>query len=459
MRIFSIITGSPKNFILEHRIYNTTSFFAALVMFMTFIVNKFSNFPSYFNLTLFCFGLIFSALYYISRFKKYYQFSRGALIGFILILAPISWHFNQGITGTSTFYFYTFVLLMIASLNRSKYIFGFVFICYVILLSMAERYFPWFVVPFKDDSVEYLDFFFSFVITFTIFVIGAILLKTSYEQERNRAIVQSEEITKQRDELSLLNSEMTKHNELISQQKEELEELNSVNNKLFAIISHDLRSPLANLETLIQVMTFSDPTAEESKQLMFGIQREVANTSGLLENLLHWAKKQRNGLQINTSEFQLKVLVQENLKLVEGRAKKKMIELKDEVCPIAFVKADKDMIRLVIRNLLSNAVKFCSQGDKITFSSTSNDGMLQVEVADTGCGISQENQRKLFQTIDFTKRGTDNEKGTGLGLMLCKDFVLKNGGKIWFKSKEGEGTSFFFSLPIADTVEKFSPID
>lgn len=448
MNILSHIAGSPKHKSLEHRIFNTTSFFASVVMLLTFTANEIVGFPFAFNIVLLVFGSLFFSIFYFSRFKEYYRFSKAALIILGFLLAPISWHFNQGITGTTTYYFFTFMLLVIVTLNRSKYIFGAFFISYIVLLALAERSFESFVIPFESKEVEYFDFLFSFIITACIFVIGIITLKNSYEQERSRALAQSEENKKQRDTLVVLNQKTQNHNKLIIKQKEKLEELNTTNNKLFSIISHDLRSPLASLETLLQVMVYSKPSEEETDELMAGIHRELQNTSNLLENLLSWAKQQRQGLVLQQSEFVLHGVVESTFAFLAEKAKNKGISLHNNTLKSVLVRADSNMIRLVLRNLLSNATKFASEGDKIIVNTRDKDGKIIIEIRDTGQGIAEEYQHKIFNDIEFTQRGTNNEKGSGLGLMLCKEFVEQHNEKIWFTSKLGEGTSFFFSLPL-----------
>ncbi|MEN9444724.1 MAG: hypothetical protein RIS47_1614, partial [Bacteroidota bacterium] len=308
-----------------------------------------------------------------------------------------------------------------------------------------------FVIPFRNPSVEYFDFFYSFIITSIVFIFFTTWIKNTYVTEQRHSDQQTSELENSRDQLALAMNDLSVQNALFVQQKEELEATNAINNKLFSIISHDLRSPLANLETTIQVMAYSEMTPEESIMLYNGLQKELTNTSNLLENLLSWAKNQRQGIEIAKSSFDIYALIEENLRLFEIRAASKGIRLWMSEKPKILVWADPHMIRLVLRNLISNALKFCKTGDSVSFHFVSmSEGFLRVEVRDTGIGMSLDIQNKIFKTVDYTRFGTENEKGSGLGLYLCADFVASNDGHIWFESKEDMGSSFYFTIPLYD---------
>ncbi len=236
----------------------------------------------------------------------------------------------------------------------------------------------------------------------------------------------------------------------IQEQAQQLRELNQLKDKLFSIISHDLRSPLGSLVTLLKLTQEGYFTEEGFKEVVDELSKNVGRTSELLENLLSWAQSQMQGLKVKPSLFSISPIVEVKFELYQEQAQAKGITLRNLLEPNVTAFADGAMIDLVLRNLIGNAIKFCKQNDVVTVSSIEIEGMLQVSVMDTGLGMSPNNLQKLFGKEIFSTKGTLNEKGSGLGLLLCKDFVALNGGRIWAKSVEGSGSEFFFTLPKLD---------
>lgn len=238
----------------------------------------------------------------------------------------------------------------------------------------------------------------------------------------------------------------------LKEKEQKLEELNITKDKLFSIIAHDLRSPLTTLTTLVNL--FNEGLLEEGeiRPLMEELSKNMNYTSQLVDNLLYWAGDQLKGEHLETTLFDLKALVETNLHLFERKAERKKIRLSvDWKTPLYLIFADKNMIDLVLRNLVSNAIKFTSKGGfvKIIVTQKSNTA-LEVCVSDTGMGIAPEKLERIFSKDLESTNGTENEKGTGLGLMLSKEFVEKNEGKIWVESEVGQGTSFYFTMPIVE---------
>jgi PAS domain S-box-containing protein len=232
------------------------------------------------------------------------------------------------------------------------------------------------------------------------------------------------------------------------QNERKLQELNELKDRLFSIISHDLRSPLLSLMDILSMANEGAVSKEEFKSYLPTLSKNIGYTSGLVENLLHWSKSQLEGTVINSVHFDIKDNAAYIVNNFGKAANDKGILLQNNILSPAMVYADMDMIQAVLRNLVSNAIKFCSQGDRITISAEIRASKLTIWVTDTGVGIASENIGKLFSTNNFTTRGTTNEQGTGLGLLLCKDFVEKNGGTIGVESKQGEGSRFYFTLPV-----------
>ncbi len=235
--------------------------------------------------------------------------------------------------------------------------------------------------------------------------------------------------------------------DLLLRQSLELSELNKTKDKIFSIISHDLRSPLASLSSMISMTREGNITAEEFKSFLPVMSENVDYTSGLIENLLHWSRSQLKGEKPRTELFDIKELIKREITYFEKSATAKEVTLRDETFDKTYVFADKDMIQLVLRNLISNAIKFCRKGDHVSITSQINAHEITICIDDTGIGMSDKTLEKLFGYETFTTRGTANEAGTGLGLMVCRDFIEKNNGKIWATSELEKGSRFCFSLP------------
>ena len=168
-----------------------------------------------------------------------------------------------------------------------------------------------------------------------------------------------------------------------------------------------------------------------------------------MDNLLAWARQQMSGLAIDIQTVNAREITEEVIESYNFQAQHKSISLENKVPEMLLVKADFNLLKLILRNLISNAIKFSEEGDRITISTQHQDGKIVFEVADTGIGIPKETRDGLFAFNHNSRSGTKDEKGSGLGLQLCKEFVEKQNGEISMQSIEGEGTSFYFSLPQA----------
>jgi signal transduction histidine kinase len=243
--------------------------------------------------------------------------------------------------------------------------------------------------------------------------------------------------------------ELLEKNSSIMEQKEKLDQLNTVKDRFFSIISHDLRNNLTTMKLYFDLISNKDYVPGDTTEITRQISGSVENTIDLLENLLVWASAQIKGIPIHIQKLNVHTLSQENINLLSSIAAQKNIELINNVDEHTTAFADIDMINLVLRNLITNAIKFTPENGVVELNANSSLIECVVEVKDNGVGISPENFNRLFNQHEHpTTKGTANEKGTGLGLMLCKDFVERNGGKIWVTSEKDKGTSFFFTLPL-----------
>ncbi len=237
----------------------------------------------------------------------------------------------------------------------------------------------------------------------------------------------------------------------LEQKNKELHELNATKDKFFSIVAHDLKNPFNTLLGFTDLLVNNYKKMSEQKVARFHQYIYKTSKQGftLLENLLEWSRSQTGRIDWEPINSNLKMVSREIVELLSINAKNKKIDLQNHISADITVFADPNMIKTIMRNLISNALKFTKKGGKVTISATKNEKMATVRVTDTGIGISSKVQNKLFR-IDqsFSTLGTQDEKGTGLGLILCKEFVEKNNGEIWVDSELDKGTTFYFTLPL-----------
>lgn len=246
--------------------------------------------------------------------------------------------------------------------------------------------------------------------------------------------------------------ELAAINEKVNKQNKELQELNETKDKFFSIISHDLKGPLNSLTSFSSLlMNHTDSMSKEEIQMLAkDLDGSLKNLFALLENLLEWARSQTGNIELKPVRLALSEIVDSTFKVLEKSAGNKEIKLKNLIQDSSFAYADKNAISTVIRNLVSNAVKFTPQGGQIEVSCTEWQDSVEISIKDNGVGMPADVVEKLFKIGQkHSTKGTANEKGTGLGLILCKEFVEKNGGKIWVKSELNQGSEFIFTLPLS----------
>jgi signal transduction histidine kinase len=311
------------------------------------------------------------------------------------------------------------------------------------LLEIQNRY----VVDKKESQIDHLELDrvqrekelqtqksirnFLYALVALILIIGVLILYSYLQNKKSNRRLQ-------------LAHKRVKHKNL------QLQQLNATKDKFFSIISHDLRGPLNSLTSFsgLLIHHMDNLTQAEIQTLARDLDESVKNLFGLLENLLEWSRSQTGTNQFPPEPFNLTALLDENKSLLSAQAHNKKIAIMHEPREDVMVKAHRNSINTVIRNLISNAIKFTPEGGAIKLDITRRQGEVIVSVADTGVGMDKEVIEKIFR-IDtkHTTRGTANETGTGLGLVLCKEFMEKNGGRIWVNSEPRRGSVFYFALP------------
>jgi two-component system, sensor histidine kinase and response regulator len=253
------------------------------------------------------------------------------------------------------------------------------------------------------------------------------------------------------------NLDLASKNIAIEQQKEEmqtqaekLQQLNQLQTKLFSVISHDLRGPISNLQSLLELLTKKMVSPEEFLLISDKLKSNLNVTQRTLENLLSWALSQMDGIKTEKKKLDINACIDEACRLMEEVASRKAIAIKKELGNNLHVEADPDQLQLILRNLIHNGIKFSKVGDEVKVETNRTNGHCVISVKDTGIGMTKEEIETITGAREhFTKRGTQQEKGTGLGLLLCKEFVERNEGKMSISSVTGVGTEITFTLKLA----------
>jgi two-component system sensor histidine kinase/response regulator len=234
---------------------------------------------------------------------------------------------------------------------------------------------------------------------------------------------------------------------------------NATKDRLFSIIAHDLLGNVSNVSNVLKLLTEMVISPIEQQEFLHAASGTIKNTHSLLKNLLFWAKSQRNEIDYNPHNINVSIVVNDNIALMKSQIKEKHLVVNNHIPEGYICFADENMLSTIFRNLISNAIKYSFEKGtiNITYTETNEDFLFCVE--DTGIGIPDENLPMIFDTYSsFSTPGTNYEKGTGLGLILCKEFVEKQGGKIWVESQPEKGSRFSFTIPVPEINYKYSSV-
>lgn len=292
-----------------------------------------------------------------------------------------------------------------------------------------------------------------------IYIIYQVRVKQLEAQKRyleTEVAKRTREISEQKGIIEKTNEELNISYLELKKSESNLKELNATKDKFFSIISHDLRNPLTALlgTSTLLADNFELITDEKKQKYIKSINRSADHLYELLENLLQWARSQTDGLQCKPAKINIGTIIDDTVALLNINAKKKKIKLLSQVEAKTFAFADKNMFTTVLRNLVSNAIKFTDKEGEVKIITEDNGSRLEISIIDNGVGIAPENAEKLFKIgSNYSTQGTAKEKGTGLGLILCKEFIEKNNGDIWYESAgtksdgTGKGSIFKFTVP------------
>jgi len=428
------LIGSPSTFSLESRIFHSISI-GLIILGGIYVPYNFFAGLYIASLSSFLIAVFFFYQYYNSRFRgKAHSNILFGLTG--IFIFSVNYFANSGINGSTDLIWPAYLLLVLAiSPYRQHLVWLVVYILCFLVLHLVAYYYPFLVKhPFSAGRGELIDRITAFPIPVIAIYIIIKFIRKSYDKEKTTVEEKAEAIEAQ--------------NQLILLQKDQLEKSNSEKNKLMSIISHDLRTPLINIQSYLELLNEDELDSLQRPALERDLLTATNSTMDMLSNLLQWSKSQIQGPSVNLLQLNLFSVLKSTLEMGKTQAEKKAITFNYHIGPNINVIADTDMLQLVVRNLISNAVKFTPHGGIINIDTQLEQHECRITVNDTGKGIDQRTQEKIFSINTEPAYGTNNEKGAGLGLLLCKEFIQRQNGRIEFKSVVGKGSAFSIFIPL-----------
>ncbi|CAL1517699.1 HAMP domain-containing sensor histidine kinase [Chitinophaga sp. MM2321] len=418
-RVFNFLVGFPDEVSFENRNFNSICIIALLVILFNIPFDIIIGLKATTYLLLGMFVAL-ASLYYLSRFRNKPVLSMSISIILINALFGVNYFFSSGIEGSSLLiYTLTFFLIMLVSPRQYGW-WLLLNLLVVTCLVIYEYYHPESIPRvYSDRSYFFADLMYAYVTGIMVIFCGTLYLKRVYNTEKQKG----------------------------EEKNKVLESMNTEKNKLFSIISHDLRSPMANIQSYLELMKDMELPQEDKKQLEAELLQMVNNTQEMLYNMLSWSKTQLQGLAVNLAPVNIAEAVTPILKINDTLISKKKITLQHQIDPSLEAIADLNMLQLIIRNIIGNAIKFTPAGGSIYIRADKQGDECILTVEDTGTGIDPRWKEEIFSLKARSTFGTGNEKGIGLGLYLCKEYTAAQHGRIWFEPNRKVGSAFYLALP------------
>ncbi len=426
--------GSREEFSMQHRAFHAIAIFTFFIFLAGIVLSLFQEVLELVIILAFC-TLILILLYIQSR--KYGRF-KGAVIvysifGYIVLFS--NYYYNSGILGPSFFLFFmSFQLLVAISPIKIHWLWMLLHSLLAFGLLIAEYSNPEWISPnYESREIYFIDIGFTYLMAMLVMYFIISYLLKNYNIAQQQAESQALEI---------------------KQQHAYLENLNIEKDKILAIISHDLRSPLASIQSFLEILNqtkLTDSTRDEINQQLL---KQTKNTSEMLGNLLAWSRAQLKGGNIELKPLSVIETLDLAYTLHHENARNKGVSLHIMAPDSLYVMADQEMLQVVIRNLVNNAIKFTPEGGLIQLNAVENEEGIEITIRDNGVGIQDHKKKEIFSLNIRATQGTQNEKGIGLGLLLCKEYIERQHGSIRFESDHDSGTTFYIQLPKAKRIEQ-----
>ncbi|NSL87351.1 sensor histidine kinase [Chitinophaga solisilvae] len=419
---FTYLVGQPSDIPLENRIFNSMCLIALIVIIINIPFNYFTGLRVTATL-LAVMLLLLSGLYYLSRFRNRFHFSVTIAVIAVNVMFAINYFTSCGIAGASLLSFaLTFFLVMMVSPGKQYSWWLGLNLLLVLGLIGYEYYVPQSVPDiYPDRASRFMDLSVTYVISVLVIFSGTLFMKNIYTREKKRG----------------------------EEKARVLEQLNEEKNKLFSIISHDLRNPLSSIQSYLELMKNIQLPQHERLQMEEELLHMVNNTQDMLLNILYWSKSQLQGLSVQLSPVNIFKTISPILHHNTTLMASKKLRLEENIDNRIQAMADINMLQLILRNLIGNAIKFTPAGGSIHISAEQQENNCLLTIRDTGKGIDVKRMAEIFSLKARSTFGTGNEKGIGLGLYLCKEYTEAQSGRIWFENNPGNGCTFFLSFPAA----------
>jgi two-component system sensor histidine kinase/response regulator len=423
-RFIEKLIGGNDQYHLEARVYHGICLLSLLVIIITAIMNFLMGIPVL-GLLMLPAIMFLCTLFYLSRYKFMLNTSVVLFCSLGYLVFIVNFYYNSGIDGPTLMIFMLLLFITISIVPGKQYFFwmGLNILVVTVLLALQYHYNGVIKNTYPLRITRYIDSAYAYMIITPLIFLVTVYIRRSYNQERERSDLKSEQ----------------------------LEKANESKDKLLSILAHDLRSPLVSIQSFLELMSDFDLSAQEELMIKKTLLNETKNAYQMLTNLLSWSKAQMAGVTPQIAPVNLAEVLEITLALQHTAAAEKLIGFRNEIITGLKIVADPDMLDLVVRNLVNNAIKFTQEGGEVVIYTEQHEEECYIIIEDNGKGIPYDKQPDIFKLKTQSTFGTKNEKGVGLGLVLCKEFINFQNGKIWFESVPEKGTKFYISLPLYES--------
>ncbi len=425
----SYIYADKENLSLEHRLFLSAIIIGILICIIGAVINFILTTSPIAAIIPLLLSILVILLYYLVRFKKIVKPIITPIIILGIFAISVIWIFNGGINGANIMPAFVILILglIIVPDKTKKYVF-ILFLITNIFILLIQLVRPDLITNFPTETDRWIDNLVTVIYTSILIFYITKFVHNNYTYERLKA--EKSEIR--------------------------LHQLNADKDRFISILGHDLKNPFNNILGFSEILTneIDSLNKGEIKDIALNINKSAQITSKLLEDILMWARTQQGSILFNPQKLNLEDICINLIEVHSPGAYAKGITISYTKKEKIYVSADKDMLNTILINLVSNAIKFTRNGGVVNISIERKDSSAVVSVSDNGIGIQSKNIAKLFDISEvLTTKGTEGESGTGLGLLLCKEFVKKHGGEIWVESEVGIGSNFKFTLPAFKIME------
>lgn len=429
-KVWVTLIGDPEDFKKEHRAFNAVSVLSLIMLALMLTINVILELEVVAIACAIVMALL-GIVYFLSRVDNNYKLGKTFFAIISYCLFTVLFFYNSGSRGPIIYHFFLSFQLILAFSNTKRHLLWMLLHISVVSSLLIFEYYQPERIPdiYKSRSDQFIDLLSSGIAVIIGIYFITKYLRSSYDREKKNADDRAELIIAQNAQLYKLNQEKT---------------------KILSILGHDLRSPLNSITTVLNFLT-NYPLPEEHRiRLQKELLDTTRNTSEMLLNLLSWSSEQMNGIEPKLISVNVQMAFQKVLENQQLMARSKEVKINTQIADELHVLADYNMIEVVLRNIINNAIKFTAPMGVVTITASKSDDCCLIAIRDTGIGMSEEQMSTLFTMDIHSTYGTNNEKGIGLGLVLCKEFTEMQGGKIWVESKIGLGSVFQLSLPLSN---------